>query len=117
MTTQAPQQAMPEMIVDRSPELARGARSLWFNGPETTITTTTLKAEGARGDGARCALARVILATWNDVAEAHIEGERPYLIFKDGQKVPFYMVPDMAEWIGRFDRGENPDPVEITLER
>ncbi len=51
---------MPEVIVDRSPELARGAH---------------LVVENA-----------------------------------------FFMGPDVAEWIGRFDRGENPGPMMLQME-
>ncbi len=113
--THAPE-IMPEMIVDRSPELKRGASSAPGWGA-TGTTSVTMKAEGDRGDGGRCALARVILATWPDVIEAHVEGEHPYVVFAGGTKVPFFMGPDVAEWIGRFDRGENPEPVEVHLTR
>ncbi len=113
MTTDTQTQAMPEVIVDRSPELARGAHLVVENAGGVQAVMTP---DGARGDGSSCALARIILARFPEVVQAHIEGEHPYLVLANGKRVGVSLGPEVAEWIGRFDRGENPGPMMLQME-
>jgi len=68
---------------------------------------------GVRGDSGSCALARVICETLHEVKEAHVGGEHPYVILHGGTRRDFALTPELAEWIGRFDRGEPVEPIRI----
>jgi len=106
-------EVMPAVVVDRSSELRRGVRPLVAAGGESFLAV--IEPDGVPGDGGACALARYILANFPEVASTHIEGEHPYLVMKNGSVAPFNMDEYTADWVGRFDRGENPEPLHITM--
>lgn len=104
------------LLVDRSPELQRGAKP---NEPtslippslicETFIVSDEIIARSKRGDGAACAIARVIKQRHPDWA-VDISGEYP--LIKDTRiSLPQYIV----DWIGKFDRGEPVGEVSFSL--
>lgn len=99
-----------DLTVDRSPELLRGAIPVSIGRRPSNLTLVT---EGAvRGDGGKCALAKAVCEL-PGIREAHIEGERPYLITDEGKTLPVCLDSEVAEWIGRFDRGEPVEPMEV----
>lgn len=106
---------LPEPVVDRSPELLRGAglpRQIpldkiggsiqWLEITEEDIR------EGRKGDGASCALARAISRTFPGVT-ANVQGENPSIYYGNGAG-RLNLARDVAEWIGKFDRGEPVEP-------
>lgn len=104
------------VVVDRSPELARAPRSFGYDlGGALLITAYVTEediAEGRKGDGSSCAIARSFLRDPN-VAWIHLEGEAPSIRLKDGDIIQLSMPQVLVEWIGKFDRGEPVCPLEL----
>lgn len=97
------------LVVDRSPELMRGAGRTGGGPP---IGYGRLIAEDVPGlaevsepgDGESCLLAN-FLRRQLPGCEPHIEGEHPYVNWK-GTCVEVLLEPEIVERIGRYDRGE-----------
>jgi hypothetical protein len=106
-------QALPEpIVVDRSPELARNAVPyvpVYAGGFEITLDAS----DGTRGDGAGCPLARGFLA--HGFTDPKIDGERATVTGPSGRMVTVTLGTDVVEWIGKFDRGENPPPLTVLV--
>ena len=105
--TAAPTQAeeMPSMVVDRSPELMRGART---PGPlAQTVGRLPMPdlAECTPGDGEVCALAQALMTVWPGCTP-HIQGEHPYVIMADGSRQNLSLTSTIVTEIGKFDRGD-----------
>lgn len=100
--------------MDRSPELARAPRSFGYAGLLliTAYVTEEDIAEGRKGDGSSCAIARAFLRNPN-VDWIHLEGEAPFIRLKDGNNIKLSMPQPLVEWIGMFDRGEPVWPMEL----
>jgi hypothetical protein len=101
------QTEMPPMVVDRSPELARGA------GPSSNDGTYHARNFDADsyingsvpGDGETCVLANVLRNAFPGYTP-HIEGEHPYAINTKGDRIDLIISPILVQEIGKFDRGE-----------
>jgi hypothetical protein len=110
-TVQALPVQLAEPIVDRSPELARGAaegtQHIW-GGTRIVLDASN----GTRGDGGDCPLARGLIA--HGCSEPRIQGEHATLI-RNGKRVEITLGRAVIDWIGRFDRGENPPPLTIFI--
>ncbi len=113
MTAVLPE-VMPPLIVDRSPELRRGSEYKQGNGAYgsrwLTITQKDID-EAQRGDGANCALARMIKKAFGEETQVNIQGENPTVMGKTIQ-----LAPEIIDWIGRFDRGEEVQPFDICID-
>jgi hypothetical protein len=100
-------------VVDRSRDLLRGARhaaaGYRFGVPQHAVITAEDIAEGQRGNGTACALARVLHRLYPG-QEFDISGEQPT---RNGQ--PLIIAREVAEWIGRYDRGEPAEPLTIEI--
>lgn len=107
---------MPEMVVDRSPEMLRGKLFSGYRGlrPLLAIFWVTAEdiAEGRKGDGSSCALARAFVREVPDCEKAEFSGEEP-AIWIDGERHVVELHRDMVEWIGRFDRDEPVKPIQV----
>lgn len=99
---------MPELVVDRSPELMRQA------GPDAPASGTPVSyrvsvrdafREAVPGDGARCVIARAVQQAWPG-SEPHIEGEHPYVVLPDGRRIDLMLSRRLIKELGKFDRGE-----------
>lgn len=121
------QQLSEQIVVDRSPELARSSHeaiaptdwryALATNIPRRVKMTQEIIDSSVRGDGAACAFARAWKAECPD-DEPHIEGEQPYIVRRVGGQEwqqPISFPPAVVEWIGRFDRGEPVEPLTLDM--
>lgn len=104
-----------DIVVDRSPELARGAASycpaamLLGHVVRRIRVTPQDVAQGVKGEGASCAIARAW--KWQYPEDTvDISGEKPKV---NGCTID--MPPFLVTWVGRFDRGEL-DGTQDTLE-
>lgn len=96
------------IVVDRSPELLRGARSTLGGGggmPVNFYIDEEDIREGERGDGGSCALARCLLR-FPFIEAVRMEGEQPQVKYRGAGWQNVRVAADLAEWIGRFDRHE-----------
>lgn len=105
------------VVVDRSPELKRGtsydpryAATGFMRACEMFPEDIT---EGKKGDGAACAFARVIKRSFPEATNIHLEGEHPGWDLPRGGHAELAMPPEMIDWIGRFDRGEEVEPMTL----
>lgn len=111
-----------QIIVDRSPELLRGANASVMpeGSPRFPQAAEDLMEVSVRGNGKACVLAQAVRRLFPGT-EPHIEGEYPYLILADGRKRKIVLSPDLVAEIGKYDRGEpdafaNLDIIVVTTE-
>jgi hypothetical protein len=98
---------LPQLVVDRSPELLRSTDCEDQPPPGATVMNFPADVAGSvRGDGGRCVLAQALLVAWPG-CEPHIEGEHPYMILASGKRIEVKLSRYTAEQVGRFDRGES----------
>lgn len=100
------------IVVDRSPELARNpARPNGLRGgaDKAIVITRDDVRNSKRGDGAQCAIARVITRE-TGITDINLATDNPTI---NGR--PAALGIDLINWIGRFDRGEDPGPLTIYL--
>ncbi len=95
---------MPKVVVDRSPELARGRDPFVLDG-ELTAETPAEVAGSVRGDGSHCVIAQACRQVWPG-CEPHVDGEKPYVIRADGKRISLHLSASLVERVGKFDRGE-----------
>jgi len=111
MTVLQDEQVLSEdIVVDRSPELLRGAVSAFrFDGRISYLQITAEHIHaGKKGNGAACALALAYKEQFG--LDVDVSGEHPTC---DG--LPMTIDRYMAEWIGKFDRGEDVQPFEVRV--
>ena len=104
---------MPELVVDRSPEMLRGkpGGSLTRLIARVRVTKEDI-AEGRRGDGASCAIARALLRQFPECTKVSVAGEAPVIWIK-GSRQELHLGREIIEWIGRFDRSEPVEPLVL----
>jgi hypothetical protein len=116
MTTQT-----EAIVVDRSPELARNPGippSLMQGLGGRMLTMLPADVEnGVRGDGDRCPFACVFRRNFLGIRSVNLSGEHPSITMVDGSVLPISLQPEMIEWIGRFDRGEHVEPMNLIVYR
>lgn len=98
---------LPELTVDRSPELRRSAgrpaSGLLLQFAELDpAEASAMAAESEPGNGATCAVANFIRRQLPG-CDPHIEGEHPYVSYK-GIRMDVMLSPGIVEDIGKFDR-------------
>jgi hypothetical protein len=101
-------------VTDRSRELLKSAGTATpsvVSEVRYEVVTAEDIEQGRRGDGIACALARALQRAFPGT-EFDISGEHPTV---NGN--PLVLHPDIAEWIGRYDRGEPVQPfvIEVNL--
>lgn len=110
-------ETMPELVVDRSPELARvpynsvspTLKQMFGQMTPAQVTGEDIE-EGQRGDGATCAFARAVKRIDPTVTDMNLSGENPSFT-RDGVIQALQLHPDIVEWIGKWDRGEPVEPM------
>jgi hypothetical protein len=101
-------------MTDRSGALSRapGASYVLPGDPaEGYLRVTAAHIEqGEPGNPESCP---VILALKEQFdLDAHLGGEHPYIKLKNGGREPLKLGPDIADWVGRYDRHELVEPQE-----
>lgn len=115
MNTEKVTEALPAVVVDRSPELKRGARSLCLDdGPAFGSIQAAEVPDAVPGDGGRCVVAQACRQLWPG-CEPHITGEKPYVVLADGRRVNLHLSASLVERIGAFDRGEGGFGPDVTI--
>lgn len=109
-------EAAARIVVDRSPELMLGVSSyIPVYGPTQTIPMTPEDmAEGIRGDAMDCPIARMLLRVPGIIA-VNLSGRHPTFTDQFGNERRLVLPAEIAEWIGRFDRGEPVEPLNVIL--
>jgi hypothetical protein len=109
--TELPPVLTPAPVTDRSPELLRHAGFPVHCGPGSRVPVHVTQDDinaGTPGDGAACPVALAIQRALPG-AKVHI-GATPTI---NGRVIG--LGADIADWIGRYDRGEHVDPFTIQL--
>lgn len=104
-------------MTDRSGALSQAPSTsyVWPGDPcEGTLRITAAHIEqGTPGDPENCP---IILAVKEQFGlDLHLGGSAPYVQLKNGGREELKLGQDVAEWVGRFDRGERVEPRAWTV--